>query len=226
MQKKGFTLAEALVAMVVSGVVAIVAIPLFVEAKHDKDTAAKLNIAHTILANATEMNEISYGKITDKELENRTTQDIFVDFYRNNIKIITACKEDNSGNCWTPTKDFFQKGQTTDANKYGIGNTVHTGFVMQDGMNVSMTKVQGIDDKFGVETNSDYSVIFLVDVNGHKEPNTMGQDVFAFVLDSKGRIVPAGKDNDSANCKRGCDLDDDYWDCSARVIKEGKRDYM
>ena len=40
MQKKGFTLAEALVAMVVIGVVAIVAIPLFVEAKHDKETAA------------------------------------------------------------------------------------------------------------------------------------------------------------------------------------------
>ena len=98
MQKKGFTLAEALVAMVVIGVVAIVAIPLFVEAKHDKETVAKLDIAHTILANATEMNEISYGKITDKELENRTTQDIFVDFYRNNIKIITACKKENTGN--------------------------------------------------------------------------------------------------------------------------------
>ena len=226
MKKKGFTLAEVLVAMVVLGVVAVVAIPLFTEAKYDKETAAKLNVAHTILSNATEMAEINSGKIDDDALETRTAHDVFIDFYRNNIKLNTACENDNSGNCWTPTKDFFQKGMASGGDKYGITGTVKTGFAMQDGMNVTMTKVQGLDERFGVDTKDKYSIVFMVDVNGNKEPNTMGQDVFAFVLDSKGRVVPAGKDNDSANCQRGCDLDDDYWDCTASVLVNGKRNYM
>ena len=41
MKKKGFTLAEVLVAMVVLGVVAVVAIPLFTEAKHERKQQKK-----------------------------------------------------------------------------------------------------------------------------------------------------------------------------------------
>ena len=226
MNKKGVTVAELLIAMVVLGLVAIAAIPIFVATKQDKETTAKLQLAQSILSNATEMSEIHYGKLNDEQLETRTSNDIFVDFYKNNLKLNYVCKEDSSEKCWAPTKDFFEKSKAAGGDKYGIVGTVHTGFTLQDGINVTMTKVEGVDEKFGIETKDKYSVIFMVDVNGNQEPNAIGKDVFAFILDSRGRIVPAGKDNDSANCKQGCDLDDDYWDCSAKVIVEGKRSYI
>ncbi len=226
MKKYGFTLAEILITFVVIGVVAVMAIPLFIEAKQDKETTAKLSLAQTILANATEIAAVNQGKITKNELANYSSQEIFDIFYKKNIKTANSCSEDNSETCWTQTKDFFQKNIAPDGNKYGIAGTVHTGFTMQDGMNVTLTKVKELDERFGIETKDEYSVVFMVDTNGNKEPNAIGQDVFAFVLDSQGKIIPAGSHNDSSNCQRGCDFDDDYWDCTARVLKEGKRKYL
>lgn len=226
MKKYGFTLAEILIALAILGVIAVMSIPLFVEAKQDKETASKLSLAQTILSNATELAGVNQGKITENELNNYSAQELFDNFYKNNIKTAISCTEDNSDNCWATTKDFFQKNIAPDGNKYGIAGTVHTGFTMQDGINVTMTKVSELDERFGIETKDEHSVVFMVDTNGNKEPNAIGQDVFAFILDSQGKIIPAGSHNDSANCQAGCDLDDDYWDCTARVLKEGKRKYL
>ena len=226
MKKHGFTLAELLITILILGVVAVMAIPVFIQTQQDKEVVAKLNLAQSILSNATEMSELNNGKITDIELEKSTAKDIYNEYYKKTLKLNKFCSEDSSGDCWTPTTDFSGKNPATDGNQFGIVGTVHTGFALQDGMNVTMTKVQNIDDKFGIETDDEYSIVFMVDVNGSKAPNAMGQDVFAFVLESNGRIVPAGEDNNSSNCNRGCDLDDDYWDCTAKVLKEEKRSYL
>ena len=92
-------------------------------------------------------------------------------------------------------------------------------------MNITLTKVKEIEEKFGIESSLDNSVIFMTDVNGSKGPNKLGYDVFAFILNENG-IMPAGSDNNSGNCQKGSDLSDDYWDCSARVLEEEKRKYI
>lgn len=226
MKKLGFTIAELVIAVGVMGIVAVMAIPTFVKAQQDKEVAAKLNLAQSILSNATEMGELNNGKLTDSELANLSEKDIFNIYYKKTLKLNTSCSEDSSGTCWTPTRDFFENTNAAGGETFGITGTVHNGFVLQDGMNVTMTKVQGLDEKFGIETKDEYSLVFMVDINGAKAPNAMGKDVFAFVKESQGRIIPAGKHNDSFNCRKGCDLDDDYWDCSAKVLLDGKRNYM
>ncbi len=226
MKKFGFTLAELLIAFGVLGVVAVLAIPTFVQAQQDKEVAAKLSLAQSVLSNATEMGELNNGKLTDSTLATLSEKDIFNTYYKKTLKLNTFCSEDSSETCWTPTSDFFGKTKASGGDTFGITGTVHTGFVLQDGMNVTMTKVKGLDEKFGIETKDEYSLVFMVDINGAKEPNTIGKDVFAFVKESQGRIIPAGKHNDSFNCRKGCDLDDDYWDCSAKVLLDGKRSYM
>ena len=109
--------------------------------------------------------------------------------------------------------------------KYGITGNSNNSFILQDGMSVTLTKTNEIDDQLGVFSSLPTSIVFMVDVNGHGNPNQMGKDVFAFVLNEYG-IIPAGSDNDSGNCQKGSDLSDDYWDCSAKVLNDGKRDYM
>lgn len=226
MKKSGFTIAELLIAVAVIGVVAVMAIPTFVHAKQDKEVAAKLNLAQAILSNATEMAQLNNGKLTNSDLEKMTEKDIFNTFYKNTLKLTAFCSEDTSETCWSQTSDFFGKSKATGGDILGITGNVHTGFVLQDGMNITMTKVQNLDEKFGIDTKDEYSIVFMVDINGEKSPNAIGQDVFAFIMNKKGQIIPAGKDNDSANCQKGCDLDDDYWDCSAKVLQDEKRNYI
>lgn len=226
MKKHGFTLSEVLITLAILGIVAVLAIPILMQAQQDKEVAAKLSLAQSLLANATEMAELNTGKIANVDFSNRTAKDIYNDYYKNTLKITKFCSEDSSGDCWTPTKDFFSKTLAAGGNTFGITGTVHNGFILQDGMNVTITKVDELDDKFGIELNDEAAVVFMVDINGSKAPNSMGQDVFAFILDKNGKIIPAGTDNNSSNCNRGCDLDDDYWDCSAKVLKEEKRDYI
>ena len=81
------------------------------------------------------------------------------------------------------------------------------------------------EDKFGTESKLPMSLVFMVDVNGHTGPNAIGKDVFSFVLTDNG-LLPGGTDNFSANCTKGNDLNDDYWDCCSKVISDKTRDYM
>ena len=75
--------------------------------------------------------------------------------------------------------------------------------------------------------NSDYDIFFFyVDVNGDKKPNTLGRDVFQFVVTKeKGTLIPAGSGNDSAKCSVDDKSKEAGIDCAAKVLSEGKISY-
>lgn len=59
-------------------------------------------------------------------------------------------------------------------------------------------------------------LVTAVYVNGERLPNTLGKDVYMFVLTSNG-LVPAGIDNNSQNCEKFINYN---WDCAAKVLKK------
>ncbi len=223
--KKGFTLAEVLIAIAVIGVIAMLVIPNFMKAQHDKDIVAKLEKSRSLLAQAEKMAETQYGSIDGWNMSQMDSKTIFQNFFQPNLKIGINCATNSSQKCWTETLAFKGQNPATGGNKYGIVGTAPVSFTLSDGMNMTLTKVSTIDEKLGVSSELPDSIIFMVDVNGDAAPNKMGQDVFAFAMTENG-MIPAGSDNDSGNCQKSSELDDDYWDCSARVLSEGKREYM
>ena len=59
--------------------------------------------------------------------------------------------------------------------------------------------------------------VLFVDVNGKKNPNTIGKDTFSFFLQPN-RIIPIPEDD--------CHLNAYGWGCSASIIQNGKLNYL
>lgn len=224
MKRNGFTLAEMLITIAVIGFIAVLTIPILTRVKQDRDIVARVEVARSVLAQATQMAESQSGSLEQWDLTNMDEKEIFDTYYKPTLRVITNCFASGS-DCWVETRNFKNDSPAEDGAKYGITGNKKNSLVLQDGLNVTMTKVASVDDKLGVYSSLPTSLVFMVDVNGQNSPNKMGQDVFAFVLTENG-LLPAGTDNDSGNCQKSSELGDDFWDCSARVLNEGKRNYM
>ena len=224
MKKAGFTLAEILIATSVLGVIAVVAIPSFLSFEQDKDIVARLEAARSVIAQATRMAESRINTIQEWELTDMTNAEIFNYYYKPFLQIGKNCTGRSSTDCWATTSAF--NGRSADGGgRYGITGYADVAFTLADGINVTITKTVTIDERFGIESSLPTSLIFMVDVNGETGPNRIGKDVFAFALTDIG-ILPAGIHNYSGNCIKNAELNDDYWDCCAKVLNEKKRTYI
>lgn len=222
--KKGLTFAEFLIALTVIGVVAVLAIPVFMKIQQDKDIVSRLEASRSTIAQATKMAETQIAALEDWDLTDMETPEIFDFYYKPYINFGENCTG-KSQKCWTTTYNFRGEDKAEGGAKYGITGNAPVSFILSDGINVTMTKTKNLEEKFGVESDLPTTIVFMVDVNGNKKPNRIGQDVFAFVLTSNG-LMPAGTDSNSGSCERDSNLNDDYWDCSAKVLNDGKRDYI
>lgn len=61
---------------------------------------------------------------------------------------------------------------------------------------------------------------FIVDVNGKAKPNQIGRDIFWFILNQNGQVVPYNIDDTSDCTKEG-----KGYSCAGRIINEGKMNY-
>lgn len=57
----------------------------------------------------------------------------------------------------------------------------------------------------------------MVDVNGSKKPNKLGEDTFVFYVVNHKGIMPAGSNNDY-----DCQPADQGYTCAAKFLREGK----
>lgn len=132
-------------------------------------------------------------------------------YYKPYFKTIRVCS--NDAGCWRYPSYYLDGSVYMKQTEY-----FNYMFTLADGMNViiNVYPQEVIMKEFGVKVDRP-SVVFLVDVNGDAFPNTMGRDIFAFVL-KKDIVVPAGMDS-SYNCNvRGTGLT-----CAARIITDGWR---
>ncbi len=88
-------------------------------------------------------------------------------------------------------------------------------FTLADGMNViiNVYPPEIVMRDFGVNVDRP-TVVFLADINGDNPPNTMGKDIFAFVLRGDA-IVPSGIDDSYT-----CNVKSTGLTCTSRVIND------
>lgn len=238
MKLRGFTLAEALLALAILGVVAAMTIPMLANSHQKQVCSASLSTAVSDIENA--MSAMIMGEGADiltetefynsesvdgasaalgKYFEIQKSQDSPSDFYgTSSVKGLDASQvELPEGNSYLSKKGalyIFKKSEDEDKN-------MSDAEALAKGTNLSKKAYD-----------------LVIDVNGAKKPNTVGRDIFGFAVGDDGHLYPYGgedyakysetgtwKDNEGAySCTDGNSVSG--WGCTARLIEHVyKMDY-
>ncbi len=218
--KAAFTLAEVLITLTIIGVVAAMTIPTVVKNYQETQSIAQLKKVQTTFEQAVSGARLKYGPVATWDVVDGSDESTarVVSYLKPYLKIIRDCG--NTPGCWSEQNTkTLNGGQLSSINNRTGGNEY--AITLVDGVNVNFDVYTQGDNVLGVNLDRDTLSLF-VDVNGNKKPNTLGRDVFVFFIKAPGEIVPAGVDNNSARCKKT----DSGVDCAAKVLKEGKINYL
>lgn len=211
-KKYGFTLAEVLITLTIVGVIAAIMIPDVIYKSQVNKNITLLKKTYASLQQVTnrviaENGETPGWGMVDNSIDSITSTYLM---YKPFFKVMRQCA--NSQGCWAyPTRHL--NGQT-----YWAAHQTswyQYAFTTMDGVNILMDiyPASSIHSDFGVDTNMD-GVVFWVDMNAEHLPNTIGVDIFAFVVTKKG-LIPAGQDRVS-----DCSENGRGWTCTAKIIQD------
>lgn len=212
MKKRGFSLAEVLIALTLVGIVSALTLPTLVSENQKKAQAAALSVAvsnfetamRSMMA-AEDVTEI-YDTRAWKELIGNALTNSNTNNARRFMGNIGEYLElsDSSG-----SMNNFYRGnlplRAIDGSSFNIGDfdtNIHTGFKSPNGIeyfiyiidsergeNLRLTPAQANDA--GVTLQEEAARI-VIDVNGASRPNMIGRDIFFFQLGSDGVLYPFG----------------------------------
>ena len=185
--------------------------------------------AYSVLSQATI--SVAYENSVDfwnMQTGNTTATEEVFNYYKPYLKIVKDCGcGERALGCWSKAATKALNGKTyTYGHENGIGST-YCAVRLSDGMNLSFDTWRAADlgVKYSDEENKDI-YFFYVDVNGDKNPNTLGYDVFQFVVKKgKNGVIPAGLANNSAKCSKNDTSKEAGIDCAAKVLAESKISY-
>ena len=192
--KKGFTLAEVLITLVVLGIVAAMTIPAVSGTTRETEYRSKAKKVYSILTQAMAFSSLQGYQPTISVTYN-SDEDIqkWFDLYlAKHLNVIKSCK--NAPGCWNSGDTYYLKGGTVKYNKtgVGIGNSIYT-VVLSDGtfLNVDSYYYENTKEFFGVDIpKKTSSLVVFFDVNGDKKPNTLGKDIYVAVYDGETLVPP------------------------------------
>lgn len=239
MKKKAFTLAEILVTLLIIGVIAAIIVPATKDTADEKEAYAKLTKAQTTLANITAQLEAEHGPIRfwtwptkSGEGEDATIENPFLvinDYYVPKMNIRKLCGTDATKGCFTQWNEEAGTGYrikkiTGEANnKFGDG-TWYT-FITSDGLYWAASEPLTPYSEGNPEYIKNAYAYFEVDINGEKEPNTIGYDVFGFQLRADG-LYPFGGCPNGECSTSGCkEKTGTGWQCTAEFLNTGKYEW-
>lgn len=236
--KKGFTLAEVLLALAIIGAIASVTIPDLIVSVSNKESVANVRKYQSILN----------GAITRYSLDNGCTGDLR----------ICGLFDVDSITAWNALKTYFgiakdcgvaagegclAKGVTykrLNGDNYLLldNQTTRSKGVLIDGIALSFYDYAGncINDNSRSNSGPMFNVCasLFVDINGQTGPNQVGRDLFAFYVTKQG-IFPQGNSDDvsysSVAGEPECDpaaalADGGYgYGCTAKILLEGAVNY-
>jgi len=225
MKNNAFTLAEVLITLGIIGVVAALVMPSIINNVRDRELVTGLKKAYSVLSQATTSvvfdNPVSGWNLADG---NTAYAKEFYEYYKPYLKIAKdcGCAQYPTG-CWSQDITKALTGVNYQYGRVGGSSTNACDVRLADGTNVSFDFWSGS----GVGVTSALAVpIISVDVNGDKKPNMWGRDVFLFALTAESnRLLPAGIDNNSANCVTTGGSNLAGVQCAAKVLQEDKINY-
>ncbi len=166
-KKPGFTLAEALMTLIILGVIAAMVTPAIITNSRDKGYVAGLKKSQAVLNNAVGLADRRIAPLEMWTWTNNET--LFTTYFAPNLNVMTDCKTDDT--CFGPAFKTIAGTTSTGANG---GYKV----ILADGSRMA----------FVSKTASTQAFIY-VDVNGHAGPNILGKDVFVFVLSTVASVT-------------------------------------
>lgn len=193
MKKRGFTLAEVMIALTLIGVIASLTVPTFVANSKNKANAAKLATTVTAVENAFTSMLVSEGVNTIEEtafgreanaanLAGHLSQYIKLAGHQPNVNAYYG----------TPRPFTTLSGAVTTPGASRIFETKNGAylFYLMRGNN-NWERTEDVVRNFGGSVTSFVGTL-CIDVNGSLQPNKWGRDLFQFGLGSDGVLYPAG----------------------------------
>ncbi len=222
---KGFTLAEVLITLGIIGIVAAMTLPTIIDKYKKMQTAVAVKKVYTEMIQTIKRAEVDYGEFKNWDINSdaNTTYEINLAFGNKYLqpyfKNLRPIKEGMKNVLW---------------DNNGI-STSGANFITNNGTIISISVHSSI-------------IFALIDINGYKKPNKMGNDIFYFNT-LTGKFMPSGWKTDLTreeilqgytgenglkfSCKKSkTNNDDDYTDyrhaCTALLMIDGweiKDDY-
>ncbi len=206
---QGFTLAEVLITLVIIGVIAAMTVPALMQSTNKKETLVALKKANSVLSQA--LYKIAYNNgyaLGDYSELSKNQYTFFNEF----AKVVNVTK---TGDNWSGYK-FLNNGSD-----YKYSDQGYKYLITADGMKYSALRIQNMTI-YGLSDNDRINsvIVILVDVNGEKKPNKIGEDTFFFYIVNKKGIVPAGS-YETSDCQPG----NRGFTCAGKFLREGKVSY-
>ena len=189
--KYGFTLAEVLITLGIIGVVAAMTIPNLITSHQKRVTVTKLQKAISVINQAYKMAYEDVGEASAEEAMALGGEEYFKNYWAPYIKVNTYCNEPKD--CGYKSHNPFKRldGNSNSTVRLISKNNRVTFNTMDGFLYIIMTRSSRIDpDGNHILVSSPY---VIVDINGGRNPNQYGKDVFFLtrVPDGKG-IQPYG----------------------------------
>jgi len=197
-KESGFTLAEVLITLVITGVIATLTIPSLITNLQDAQYKTTLKKTFSDLIQAQKL--ILVDNVSFKRLMASNQNDNFRDLLLSKLSYIKKCDAGSIyGNCWSNIKDVGADG--LDDNSAAILT------------NGSFLTFDYDDSTCSEEYDSSSCGYITIDVNGIKKPNQVGKDIFGIWIFEK-TLKPFGSQNDGQSCTS----EDNYAGCAAPYL--------
>lgn len=200
-QNKAFTLAEVLITLGVIGIVAALTIPTLINNNQESQYNTGIKKAMSELSNA-----LNLILVNNSGVVNVGTPEANADFslFRDEFCDVMKCiKKDKVSEVFGPTVYKFYKGNDWYAPGSDPGATSQSA-ILSDGAFMYFAS-QASCDAWGINSCG----YIWVDINGAKNPNMWGRDLYQFNVVKKAStgsysILPAGTANDTYNADTHC----------------------
>ncbi len=222
--RKGFTLAEVLITLMIIGIIAAMTIPSLMNNTNEQETVVAVKKAYSVLAQAysrifAENGEIIPATLGETETEATKTLGEMFAKYLNAQKV---CGQEGGMDCLsTQNGGMYKNFDGSDWHNWNA-DTLYYKMTLADGMSLLIYGYNSFQDK-GTSEPLQYVIGSLdIDINGDKKPNTKGKDVFAFWITRYG-IVPIGTPDDTTGNINDCRVFGGG--CTAWVVSKGNVDF-
>lgn len=193
-----FTLAEVLITLGIIGVIAAMVIPPLQSNIKDQETVSKIKKAYSILSEAYTQTiqdngtPDTWGITTDGDLTQAVT---ILNKFLPYMKVSKTCTNTTDTSCF-PSSYLYLDGTSTTNKDYTCagGTCKYARTMLADGSTMATYAYAGCNTNLGPTTDlklSSLCGVIVIDVNGFKLPNRIGDDLFQFYISTVG-ITPAG----------------------------------
>ena len=185
-----FTLAEVLITLGVIGIVASMTLPSLIQKQQEKARVVALKKFYSVISQAYEFAVLEHGE-PDVWGFSFNDSELLLSNLKSQMKFIKFCK--NGDKCHPAAKIAYRNGNRINNNIFNPSNNTRYAAVLADGMIIG-TWVQSPDCKASYGPGKHLSNVcgeYMIDINGAKNPNRYGDDIFIFNITKYG-IVPVG----------------------------------